>query len=109
METDILIKCVKVWTDNDCAGAARFNDDHLLVFDDKSAALIDKGGTIIKQWWKEEPDGVYWDAYLYRSGHVPSLPLADGTWDLIFNVGHHWPDTCMTAQNAAKELIALLI
>ncbi len=101
------MQVVKSWTDRDTMGAALYDDGHRFVFDEKGAALVAPDGTIVSVWWKEEPSGQHYEAYVKDcDAPVGVVDLDDKMKEAIYEVCHYNGEV---ANIAARKLTALLL
>lgn len=100
------MQVVKEWSD-DTIGAVLFDDGHKLAFDEKAAVLLTPDATVLNTWWKEEPSGPHWEAFLSRPQTV-LLPVSDELYDAIFDAGHRCTEDPLYAAGV-KLLSELLV
>ena len=107
-----------LWSDDDTQMAALFDDGHRYACDEKAAVLVAPDGTIVKQWWREEPSGEYYDAFELALGYLeptvfgfgldPDSDRDDPLTAAIGLAGHYAPEN-PKAQEGARQLVALLV
>jgi hypothetical protein len=101
------MKVIKLWqrdtSDAGLCSVAVFDNSTVLVADSSATTIINKDGTTLKGWWKEEPDGREWKAFKAAKVDPQEASRVMALW--AWDIGHRF-DTDPRRQDAINLLLA---